>query len=251
MPEPLRVIVLEDEWPARNYLVQLVEKSGLAHVLAAVPSTALATEAIAGSPVPVDVAFVDVHLAGNAAPERAGMSWIESMVGTPRAPRFVLTTAAQEHAIRAFELGVADYLLKPFTESRVRATLERLRPIAPASAPEDARIAARHGRAIAFLRREEAYAFEADGRLCYVHSSRGKLDVDLSLTSFESVLGPGFLRVHRSWLVSLDHVLAMERDGEAMLLVGPPDTPLRVPVARDRAGAVRERLMSRAVGLRY
>ncbi len=256
MAEPLRALVLEDEWPARNYLVQLIERTGLAHVVAAVPSTELATEALGSSPERIDVAFVDVHLAGARSPERAGLSWIENTVRSrgDAAPRFVLSTARDDHAMKAFELGVVDYLLKPFTEARVKRALERLAAASSSRAPEhppDLRIAARDGRAIVFLRREEAYAFEADGRLCYVHSSRGRLDVDLSLTSLETVLGPGYLRVHRGWLVSLDHVRSMDREsGDAVLLVGEKDPPIRVSVARDRAAAVRDKLLSRAVGLR-
>lgn len=262
MPEPLRVLVLEDEWPARNYLVQLLEQSGLAHVVAAVPTPALATEALAASPAAIDAAFVDVHLAEDRVPARAGLRWIESIrtrgeePAQLAAPLVVLTTAMTEHAMRAFELGVVDYLLKPFTERRVRATLERLGAFAqklPArtQVPTDVRIAARKGRSVVFLARAEAFAFEADGRLCSVHSTAGRLDVDLSLTSLEAVLGPSYLRVHRSWLVSLEHVRSFERDaGELVLLVGPGDTPLRVHVARDRAVMVRERLLASAVGLR-
>lgn len=263
MTDPLRVLILEDEWPARNYLVKLVEQSGVAHVVAAVPTTALATEALRSSPSPVDVAFVDVHLAEEHAPERAGLSWIEATVKgsasgrSPAAPLVVLTTAMSEHAMRAYELGVVDYLLKPFTERRVRATLDRLQVFAQKLPPRervgegDVRIAARDGRAIVFLRREEALAFEADGRLCYVHSTRGRLDVDLSLTALEAVLGPSFLRVHRTWLVSLSHVRSLEREsGESFLLVGPVEPPLRVTVARERAFAVKERLLASAVGLR-
>lgn len=259
MTEPLlRALVLEDEWPARNYLVQLIEQTGVAHVVAAVPSTTLATEALRASPAPIDVAFVDVHLADEQAPARAGLRWIETVArateGPP--PLVVLTTAMSEHAMRAFELGVVDYLLKPFTERRVRATLERVLLLAQKNAPrapaeEDLRIAARDGRAIVFLRRDEAFAFEADGRLCFVHSTRGRLDVDLSLTALEAVLGPSYLRVHRTWLVSLPHVQSIERDsGESFILVGPHDPPLRVTVARERVGAVRERLLSTSVGLR-
>jgi DNA-binding LytR/AlgR family response regulator len=256
MPERLRALVLEDEWPARNYLVQLVERTGLAHVVAAVPSTALATEALGSSPHRIDVAFVDVHLASAHAKEQSGLTWIEQTVRTrgEAAPRFVLSTAHDEHALRAYDLGVVDYLLKPFTEARVKRSLDRLLAASSAHAPErveDVRIAARDGRAIVFLRKDEAYAFEAEGRLCFVHSYRGRLDVDLSLTSLESVLGAGYLRVHRSWLVSLEHVRSIERDGgDAVLLVGPQEPPVRVQVARDRAAAVRDRLLSRAVGLR-
>lgn len=257
MSEPLRALVLEDEWPARNYLVQLLERSGLARVVAAVPQTALATEALAAPDVRVDVAFVDIHLAGERDAERAGLSWIEAQKRSGAAgPLVVLTTAVREHAMRAYELGVVDYLLKPFTEARVAACLDKVSRLVVATStavakPFDGRIAARQGRSIVFLRREEAYAFEAEGRLCYVHTARGRLDIDLSLTALEALLGPPYLRVHRTWLVALDAVQSMERDGgESVLLVGPGEPPLRVTVARERTAVVKERLFESAIGLR-
>lgn len=259
MREPLQVLVLEDEWPARNYLVRLIEQSGLGHVVAAVPSPALATEALAAAPVPIDVAFVDIHLAGERDPSRAGLTWIESLAasfGGPTLPlRLVLTTAYSEHALRAFELGVVDYLLKPFTAGRVHTSLERLAAagtvFGPRTGAVPSRIAARDGRTVVFLEQEEAFAFEAEGRLSFVHTKQGRLDVDLSLTSLETILGPGYLRVHRNWLVSTAHVKAMEREsGDFVLLVGPAQPPLRVQVARDRAPTVRDRLLTSAIGLR-
>lgn len=70
-----------------------------------------------------------------------------------------------------------------------------------------------------------------------MHSSRGKLDVDLSLSAVEASFGRSLLRVHRSWLVSADNVKELEGTGsETELLVG----DLRVPVARERARAVRD-----------
>ena len=255
MREPLQVLVLEDEWPARNYLVQLVEQSGLGHVMAAVPSPALASEALAAAPAAIDVAFVDVHLAGERDPSQAGLSWIEGVAAVRGADalRIVLTTASSDHAMRAYELGVVDYLLKPFTEGRVRTALGRLVAATTRSAPPRStvptRIAARHGRAVVFIERDEAFAFEAEGRLCFVHTAQGRLDVDLSLTSLEAVLGPTYLRVHRNWLVSAADVRAMEREsGDLVLLVGPAQ--LRVQVARDRAATVRDRLLASAIGLR-
>lgn len=265
MPDSLAALVLEDEWPARNYLVQLIERSQLAHVVAGVASPALANEALAASPVPIDVVFVDIHLAGERHPTHAGLTWIESLfkgnanlgasVGVNvQPPRVVLTTASSEHAMRAFELGVVDYLLKPFTEARVRASLERIvvnTPAPSARRPEEIRIAARRGRTIVFLPVSGAFAFEAEGRLCYVHTGQERLDVDLSLNSLESMLGHAYIRAHRNWLVSAASVHSMERvDGEAVLLVGPNDPPLRVCIARDRAASVRERLLTNAIGLR-
>lgn len=257
MREPLRILVLEDEWPARNYLVQLIEQTGLGHVVAAVPSPSLASEALASSPTPLDVAFVDIHLAGEQQPAGAGLSWIQALAAArdrgQQVPRVVLSTASSEHAMRAFELGVVDYLLKPFTETRVRESLTRVaalaRPNPRAWVDDDVRIAARKGRSICFLQRAQAFAFEAQGRLCYVHSAEGRLDVDLSLTSLEAVLGPSYLRVHRNWLVSASSVRSMDRnEHDCLLVVGPSD--LRVPVARDRVSGVRDRLLASAVGLR-
>jgi CheY-like chemotaxis protein len=61
----LRALVVEDEWPARNYLVELIESSGLATVAGAVGGTEEARQALGRDPpgVRVDVAFVDVQLA--------------------------------------------------------------------------------------------------------------------------------------------------------------------------------------------
>src|SRR5579884_3127000 len=109
---PLRALVVEDEWPARNYLVELLESSQLAEVIGAVGSVEEATQALVGGPagVGVDVAFVDVALEGGAR-DANGLALVRSLGGTPNAPMFVLATAYEGHALEAFELGVVDYLL--------------------------------------------------------------------------------------------------------------------------------------------
>lgn len=250
MPERLRALILEDEWAARNFLVELVENSELAHVGAAAADVETASAALRGTPTPFDVAFVDVHLVGDPSSEVAGLHWIAEVVRSANPPRIIITTASKEHAIRAFELGATDYLLKPFTLERVKNALGRVTALgrrAPDPAPP--RLAARSGRAIVFLRRDEAVAFEADGRLCFVHTGAGRYDIDLSLTALEAVLGDGWLRPHRGWLVALGAVRRIERDGgETTLIVG--EEELAVPVARERATAVRDRLLAHSVGLR-
>jgi DNA-binding LytR/AlgR family response regulator len=160
----------------------------------------------------------------------------------------VLATAHSQHAIAAYDLGVADYLLKPFTAVRVEQCLARLRartPMAAATSPP--RVVARRKRALLFLRLDEVWAFEAAERLAYVHSSRGTFDIDLSLAAIEASFGRAFVRTHRNWLVNADHVLELEGTGsDTELLVG----ELRVPVARERAATVRELLLANTSGLR-
>jgi len=259
VPSPLRVLVVEDEWPARNYLVELLESSGLAQVAGAVGGIEEARQALAADPpgLGVDVAFVDVQLDGAARGE-TGLSLVRSMNGSPSAPMFVLATAYEQHALEAFELGVADYLLKPFSEDRVVQCLRRLqqrRSEAAPSASTPPRIVARRKRSLVFLEPQEIWAFEAADRLTFVHTTHGTFDIDLSLAAVEASFGRAFVRVHRNWLVNAAHIKELERDGhETKLFVGAgvadAGRGVHVPVARERAAAVREMLLTNATGLR-
>lgn len=269
---PLRAVVLEDEWPARNYLVELLEGTGLAEVVGAIASVEEARALLdaADKDVAVDVMFVDVQLMPDG--DAAGLELVRELARKPNAPLFVLATAFKEHALEAFELGVTDYLLKPFTEERVEACLERLHArraekqaesgtaeAAPPAPATPQRIVARRGRGLVFLEPSEVWAFEAADRLTSVHTAHGTFDVDLSLSAIEASLGRSFIRVHRNWLVNGAHIKRLDRDGsETTIFVGVTLDPndkgasagLTVPVARERAQGIREMLLSNAMGVR-
>jgi two-component system, LytTR family, response regulator LytT len=259
MVSPLRVLVVEDEWPARNYLVELIESSGLAAVVGAVGTLEDARQALtsAGSGLGIEAAFVDVRLDGAAAGE-TGLTLVRSMLGAPAAPMFVLATAYEHHALEAFDLGVVDYLLKPFTEERVVQCLRRLQQRRVAVNEGDVpttRIVARRKRSLVFLEPREIWAFEAADRLTFVHTLHGTFDIDLSLAAVEASFARAFIRVHRNWLVNSAHIKELERDGhETRLFVGDgvadAGKGVRVPVARERAAQVREMLLTNATGLR-
>jgi DNA-binding LytR/AlgR family response regulator len=247
---PLRALVLEDEWAARGYLVELLHETNAITVIAAVATSAQATEALAHEHA--HVAFVDVNLAGNVHDD-GGMRWVRSIAQLPNAPRVVLTTASERHAIEAYALGVQDYLLKPFTAERVAQCVQRMGSlIRPSIAPAGVRrVAARSGSSLVFLPLDEVWAFEASSRLTFVHTRRGRFDVDLSLTALEASLTPALIRVHRNWLVRPESVVSLDRaEGETIVRVGDAQGSIEVPVARDRAMSVREALLDTSVGLR-
>jgi two-component system, LytTR family, response regulator LytT len=251
----LRVLIVEDEWPARNYLVELLVGSGLAEVVGAVASVEEAQEALRPtSRLGVDTAFLDLQLARDGG-DRAGLSFARALRESAPEVRIVLATAYDEHAIAAFELGAVDYLLKPFGEERVLSCLHRLR--ATRSSPPSAatRIVARRRRSLVFLEPEEIWAFEADERLTFVPTRHGKFDVDLSLAAIELSLGDRLTRVHRKWLVNAAHVRELMRgSNETLLFVGDgmagEGAGVEVPVSRDRVAVVRETLLRSAVGTR-
>ena len=218
----LKALVLEDEWPTRNYLVSLIEGSHRAEVVGAVASLGEAREAMAGE---------------------------------PSSPMFVLATASSQHSLEAFNLGVIDYLLKPFTDERVEQCLQRLLERRAPRSQGPRRVVARRKKSLVFLDPASIWAFEAADRLTFVHAPEGRFDIDLSLAAIESSFGRALFRVHRNWLVNLTYVRELERDiGGAMVTVGsdlaPEGQSIQVPVSQDRSKALRDVLLENATGLR-
>jgi hypothetical protein len=132
-------------------------------------------------------------------------------------------------------------------------------PPAPRREAREVRIVARaRGTTLVFIPSTEIWAFEARGRLVCLHAPTGCFDVDLSLREVESVLVPGFLRVHRNWLVGLAKVRELRASGGANVLFVGDSTPedpasprgIEVPIARERTKVVRRVLLAGAFGLR-
>ncbi len=118
------------------------------------------------------------------------------------------------------------------------------------------RIAARRGRALIVLELGDVWAFEASDQQCFVHSARGRFDVDFSLRELEACLGASFMRVHPRWLANLSLTLEFRNEhGNYGVTVGRAARPeldgrLEIPVASDCAGRVRARLLAGTVGCR-
>jgi len=252
-PQRLRSLVVEDEWPARNYLVELLEASQRAEVVGAVATAEEAEAALSkGSGLVVDVAFVDVQLSSH---DRAGLELARALLQSRPGLMIVFATAFEQHALEAFELGVVDYLLKPFSDERVLQCLNRLQARMPpaGTAVGPVRIVARRKKNLVFLAPEEIWAFEAADRLTFVHTAHGRFDLDLSLAAIEISLGRALTRVHRNWLVNAAFIRELERDGsETRLFVGTSlaSSGLHVPVARERAQQIKDMLLANTTGLR-
>lgn len=248
----LRTLIVEDEWPTREYLSELLLASKLADVVAAVATSEEALQVLGPDGIEVDVVFVDINLATSGG-EEAGLALVRRFAKAQSAPLFVMATALKQHAIEAFDLDVVDYLLKPFSEQRVVECLERVaRRCRRPAAVSPTRIVARNKRGLIFLRQGEVRAFEASERLTYVHSAAGRFSVDLSLATIEATLGEGWLRVHRNWVVNREHVRAMERDelGNVLVIGDAGEEGIRVPIARDKLQNVRGILLDGATGIR-
>jgi two-component system, LytTR family, response regulator LytT len=247
-----RTLVVEDEWAARDYLVELLHASGLAQVLGAVGSAEEARRILCDGRAGLELVFLDIRLSGRG---NEGLELAREIARLSAPPLVVLATAFNARADEVYDIGVADYLLKPFTVERVELCLKRLRARHAAPPPVGpVRIVARRQRSLVFFDAEDVWAFEGADRLTRVHTAHGIFDVDLSLSAIEASFGSALTRVHRNWLVNVAHVKEFEHGGETRVWVGvgmaADGHGLYAPVARDRARQLRDVLVESAVGLR-
>jgi two-component system LytT family response regulator len=116
-PELLRVLVVDDEAPARQRLVDLLRKDAdMGRIVEA--DNGLAAVDTIGRERP-DLLFLDVQM-----PELDGLGLIDA-VGAGAVPLTIFVTAYDQHAVRAFEASALDYLLKPYSDERLEAALAR------------------------------------------------------------------------------------------------------------------------------
>ena len=122
---PLRVVVVDDEAPARVRLEDLLAQRPDATLVASCDSGQAAVEVLRGQPV--DVVFLDVQM-----PEMTGFDVVQA-VGAAAMPATVFVTAYDRYALRAFDVHAVDYLLKPYADARFAAAFERAASLARAA----------------------------------------------------------------------------------------------------------------------
>jgi len=217
-------VIVEDEPLARKTLRDLTADVTWLDVIGEAADGLAAVELI--NNLKPDLVFLDIHM-----PELSGLDVLKRLL---HEPAVVFTTAYDQHAIAAFELAAVDYLLKPFGRQRFDQALVRARDVlerrqekpALASVRETLgssaleRLLIRDGGRIMPVVVREIERLEADGDYVSVRV-RGKTHlVSLPLGSFEQRLDPlRFVRVHRSHLVNMDFVDAIEPYDNAQLLV--------------------------------
>ena len=254
----LRVIVVDDEPLARKRLRRL---------LSAHPDVEVVGEAASGDEAvglclrerPA-VVFLDIHMPGSTGTE--ALRAIRAGWGTGAQPQAVFTTAHREHAVEAFELDGADYLLKPIEAERLALTLERLRARL-ADADDDADVgaaaveasgrsvverpgflAAHAGERIVSLAHDEIAHVSVEGSITWAVTARARYRLRATIAELETRLpSPPFVRVSRSCLVHLAWVEHFEPEDSGTFsarLRSPLGTV--ISVSRRRARRLRELL---------
>ncbi len=220
--EGIRILVADDEAPARQRLIDLLHKDAeVSSVLEAGDGQAAVDIIEREAP---DLVFLDVQM-----PELGGLEVMEA-IGAEAMPLTVFVTAYDQHAIRAFEANALDYLLKPFSDERLEAALCRakarhdersmrefgrniLRMISsrPASDRCLDRLVVKSGGSTRFIRVVDIDWIEGAGVYVNLHVAGKELLYRAALNELAQCLDPmRFVRVHRSAIVNIDSIVELQ-----------------------------------------
>ena len=235
--EPIRVLIADDEPPARSRLRHLLARHPGVEVAGETASGALTVAAIRS--LAPDLVFLDVQM-----PDLDGFG-VVAEIGPEAMPAVIFVTAFDQYAVRAFEACALDYLLKPFDDERFAKALDRAREevrrgrldglcgkllslLAEGSSPAgDAdgsmdRLVIRSAGRVVFVETADVDWIEGAGSYVRLHVGSRSFLLRDTLRHLESSLDPDrFLRIHRSAMVNVRRVreLRPRSHGESRVIL--------------------------------
>jgi len=220
----LRAIIVDDEPIARQILQQYAADDGRLEILANCKNAMEAIRFLNQNEV--EVVFLDINM-----PKLTGLELLKAL---NIKPFVIFTTAYREYAVEGFELEALDYLVKPFSFQRflqaVNRAIERKQTNIPNENANFFFVKA-NGQNIKILYANILYV-EAMSEYIRIHTSNQKITTLQSLRNMEAKLpSDQFLRVHRSYLIALDKIEAIE--GNQVLI-----SEVKIPVSKSYRDAL-------------
>jgi two-component system LytT family response regulator len=216
-PRRISVLIVDDEPLARSNLIVLLQSDPEIEVVRECGSGMQAVAEIRNSKP--DIVFLDVQM-----PECDGFDVLE-MSGRDLPPAVVFVTAYDQYALRAFEAGALDYLLKPFDNARFDRALGRAKErIAHGRNPQRTMecLAVKSAGQVSFLKISEIDWIEAADYYSCLHAGANTHLLRRSMSELDQELDQtAFCRIHRSTIVKLDQVrgLKLNENGEYNVLL--------------------------------
>lgn len=244
----LRVLIVDDEAPARRRLRDLLDDCSAALPISVVGEAQHGREALdLLQSAPADLLLTDIHM-----PDMDGIELARHLLKLSHPPVVIFTTAFHEHAVQAFEVNAVDYLMKPVRAQRLLSALQKVPRLKPLSADKLAELPASARRFLSVTERsrvvlvpvDEIVYLKAELKYITIRTAQREHLLEESLTKLESEFGNRFVRVHRNCLVARDYIRGFERrvngDGDAHWEVVLNDVPETLPVSRRQQFVVRE-----------
>ncbi|WP_109471367.1 LytR/AlgR family response regulator transcription factor [Ornithinimicrobium cavernae] len=238
------VLAVDDEPPALRELAHLLSRDD--RVERVLTATDGAGALLVLEQEEVDIVFLDIRMPG-----LSGLDLARVLARFRRPPAVVFVTAYENHAVDAFDVQAVDYVMKPYRPERLEAALGRALehiegPGAAPSEPQDESIPVELGGVTRFVRRSDIRYVTAQGDYARLHTVEGSHLLRAPLASLEERWAEaGFVRIHRSHLIALQHVEEIRVDGgRYTVVVGGRE----LAVSRRHTRQLRDLLVRRAGG---
>jgi DNA-binding LytR/AlgR family response regulator len=239
-PLTLRVLAVDDEAPQLDELAYLLRADDRVASVATASDAAEALRVLRDGAT--DVVFLDIRMPG-----LDGLELARVLRRFAEPPSIVFVTAHEDRAVDAFELGAADYLLKPLRGERLAESLRRVvaaRVAAPATAPAvdtDEVIPIELAGTTRLLPRSEVRWVEAQGDYARLHTADSSHLIRAALTALaDRWADAGFVRIHRSYLVSVRRITELRLTGSGYVVIV---DGRELPVSRRHTRELKERLV--------
>jgi len=231
----INVLIVDDERLARVELKRLLNKFEHINVVAQASSGVEAIELLAQHEV--DVVFLDIKM-----PEMTGLQLAEHIDPSIQC---VFCTAFNEHAVDAFSLNAADYIVKPINQARLEQTIARLSSKPDLSdtnyLPDSHGLLLKIGQASHIIRLNEIERFESIGNHVAVYTNQGKSFIHSSLSNVEKRLDPQmYFKASRSKIIRIDHIVKLEEGMAAGSLVAILKSGRDIEVSRRQTKGLKE-----------
>ena len=202
----MRAMIVDDEAPARSELKYLLEESGRVDLIVEATSAREAVEKL--MEVRVDVMFLDISM-----PMTNGMQLAEALHKLKNPPQVVFVTAYSEYALDAFGVDATDYLMKPVETDRLAQALDKIvEHIKPLNLPVSVeRIPVVKSGSKVLVPIDQIRFIEAKDDYSCIYTESDRFLSTISLQKLEDrLVGHGFFRIHRSYIVNLEYVADVE-----------------------------------------
>ncbi|MBC5995934.1 DNA-binding response regulator [Romboutsia ilealis] len=203
----MKSIIVEDEFPAREELKYFINNFSNIDILAEFDNGLDVLKFIQNNFV--DVIFLDINI-----PQFDGMLLAKTISQFKDKPKIVFITAYKEHAVDAFELDAFDYVLKPYSDDRIKATLKKLEKaeikndeIININTTTLGNLTLWKDNKLVVVNIEEIYYCEARERETLVYTKDGQYIYKNSMVEFEKKLtSEKFFKTHRSYIVNVNKI---------------------------------------------
>ena len=221
MPQPARILIVDDEAPARRRLVDLLDDCREQFPLIIADEAVNGVEAIERiSQGGIDIVLTDIRM-----PVMDGLEVAQHVARMESPPKLIFTTAFDQYAVKAFELNAIDYLLKPIRQERLLVALSKAAQVNPAQADAVAEATQSRRKHLSIHERgkivlvpvEDILYLKAELKYVTVRTVQKEFLLEESLTKLEEEFGTLFTRLHRNTLVATAAVTGFEKvsgDGE-------------------------------------